>query len=116
MRRPETAFGAGLIALLALHVESGDLLPLFVVGPMTLGFALYALFTHGARSRTIRYVSYAVFVGEILFLYGETVASLLGTAGFFLAVGVTLTLIAGGIYWAERRFKRRAAIEEKADG
>lgn len=115
-RRPVTAFSAGLIALLALHVESGDLLPLLVVGPMTLGFALYALFIHGARSRTIRYVSYAVFVGEILFLYGETVASLLGTAGFFLAVAVTLTLIAGGIYWAERRFKRRAANEEQADG
>lgn len=115
-RRPTTAFGAGLIALLALHVESGDLLPLLVVGPMTLGFALYALFTHGARSRTIRYVSYAIFVGEIFFLYGETVASLLGTAGFFLAVGVTLTLIAGGIYWAERRFKRRAANKEQADG
>jgi len=115
-RRPATAFGAGLIALLALHVESGDLLPLLVVGPMTLGFALSALFAHGARSRTIRYVAYALFVGEILFLYGETVASLLGTAGFFLAVGVTLTLIAGGIYWAERRFKRRAGEKERADG
>jgi uncharacterized membrane protein len=115
-RRPATAFGAGLIALLAMHVESDDLLPLLVVGPMTLGFALYALFTHGARSQAIRYVSYAVFVGEILFLYAETVATLLGTAGFFLAVGVTLTLIAGGIYWAERRFKRRAANREQADG
>jgi uncharacterized membrane protein len=114
--RPGTAFGAGLIALFALHVESGDLLPLLVVGPMTLGFALYALFTHGARSRTIRYVSYAVFVGEILFLYAETVASLLGTAGFFLAVGVTLTLIAVGIYWVERRFKRRAEKGEHGDG
>ncbi|MBO6640515.1 MAG: DUF2157 domain-containing protein [Roseitalea sp.] len=115
-RRPGTAFGAGLIALLALHVESEDLLPLLVVGPMTLGFALYALFTHGARSQAIRYPSYVVFVGEILFLYGETVASLLGTAGFFLAVGLTLTLIAGGIYWAERRFRRRTAREEQADG
>ncbi|MCR9122477.1 MAG: DUF2157 domain-containing protein [Phyllobacteriaceae bacterium] len=115
-RRPATAFGAGLIALLALHVESDDLLPLLVVGPMTLGFALYALFTHGARSQAIRYVSYAVFVGEILFLYAETVATLLGTAGFFLVVGVILTLLAGGIYWAERRFKRRAANRGQADG
>ncbi|WP_306117869.1 MULTISPECIES: DUF2157 domain-containing protein [unclassified Roseitalea] len=107
LRRPRAgaAFGLGVFALFALHTEAGDLLPLIVVGPMTLAFALFALFAHGARSRPIRYAGYVLFVGETLFLYAETVATLLGTAGFFFAVGLTLTAIALVIYVAERRFR-----------
>lgn len=104
--RAGAAFGCGLFALAVLHAETGDLLPLLAVGPLTLAFALLVLLAHGARSAPIRWAGYVVFVGEILFLYGETVASLLGTAGLFFAVGVTLTLIALVIVRFERRLER----------
>lgn len=106
--RAAWAFAAGLLALFALHGESfGEgLMPLIIVGPMTLAFTLFALFTHGARSAPIRYTGYVVFVGEILFLYGETVATLLGTAGFFLVIAVVLSLIALVILIVERRLKK----------
>jgi len=100
------ALGAGLLAIVVLHLESGTLLPLLIVGPLALVYALFVLFAFGARSATIRWIGYVLFVGEILLLYGATVATLLGTAGFFLVVGVTLTVLAAAIYAYERRVRR----------
>ncbi len=103
------AFAAGTAALIALHLESEDLLPLLVVGPVTLAFALFVLFAFGARSVAIRWFGYVLFVGEIMVLYEATVATLLGTAGLFLVIGLTLTLLALGIYVFERRVRRANA-------
>ena len=108
------ALGVGLAAVIALHLESEGLLPLLVVGPMTLIYALFVLFAFGARSAPIRWVGYVLFIGEILVLYGATVATLLGTAGLFLVVGLTLTVLAVVIYVFERRFRR--PVEGGADG
>ncbi|MEQ8401439.1 MAG: DUF2157 domain-containing protein [Roseitalea porphyridii] len=110
---PAIGFALGVGALAVLHAESETLLPLIVVGPLALAFALFALFAHGAASRPIRYLAYALFVGEILFLYAATVATLLGTAGFFFAIGPMLTVLAAVIYASEQRFRRRAAGSER---
>ena len=123
LRRPGGAYGyasrpglpmatdCALIALVGIVLMHGNLEAFSVIllaGPVTLAFALFVLFVHGAEHRRLRYFAYALFGVETFYVYVQTVISLLGTAGFFLIVGVTLTALAFGIRHFERRFKRHA--------
>lgn len=104
---PARAFAIGLFALLGLHGEAGDLFPVWFSGLSGVALALAALFWHGAASRGLRFAGYALFVGEVLWLYGTTVYSLLGTAGFFFLLGLFLTAGALGITVFEKRIAAR---------
>jgi uncharacterized membrane protein len=100
-------FFLGLVACAFLHGELGDDTGLIIAGSMTIIYVLALLYAHGRDNRLIRYLCYAIFVGEILLIYGETVFSMLGTSGFFLVLAVVLVIVALAVYALERRLKRK---------
>jgi len=108
-------FALGLVAIVFLHGELGDedagLVVAAVIGIL---FSVVALYIHGRDWRAVRYISYVLFVGEILLVYGETVFSMLGTSGFFLVLAVVLTLVAIIVYRLERRM-RKPRVKEAGD-
>ncbi|MCI5073770.1 DUF2157 domain-containing protein [Oricola sp.] len=104
-------FALGLIALAFLHGELQSDGGLILASSLAVVFVLVALFAHGRDRRVIRYISYVIFVGEIFVVYGSTVYSMLGTSGFFLALGLVLAVIAFAVYRLERLWKARKARE-----
>lgn len=98
-------FLLGLLAVAFLHGELDGDAGLIVASLAGVVFVLAALFAHGRDNQFIRYVSYVVFVGEILTVYGSTIYSMLGTSGFFLALGIVLALIALVVYRLEKRWR-----------
>lgn len=64
-----------------------------------------ALYLAGRDSRGLRWIAYLGFTFELCFLYLQTIGSMLGTAGFLLAVAVILGGLAFGIIRIERRMK-----------
>lgn len=127
LRRPDGAFGyesrpglpmatdcvlIALVGILLMHMNLETISEVLIAGPVTLAFALFVLFVHGASDRSLRYFGYALFGVETFYVYVETVVSLLGTAGFFLIVGATLTALAYGIRLFERRFKGDAEAQD----
>lgn len=107
--RPRTCFATMLVSLFALHIlfEKGDALAI----PAALGIiaSLVALHAHGASNRAMRYVAYTLFGAEVALLYLVTLSSLLSTSGFFLAVGLFLSLLAVFIWRFEARFAKEAS-------
>lgn len=106
-RRAGRQFALGLLAIAFLHGELSDDVGLIVVSSLAVLYVLIALYCYGRDRQAIRYISYVVFAGEILVVYGETVYSMLGTSGFFLALGVVLAIVAFAVYRLERRWKAR---------
>ena len=106
-KRAGRQFALGLLAIAFLHGELSDDAGLIVVSSLAVLYVLIALYSYGRDRQAIRYVSYVVFAGEILVVYGETVYSMLGTSGFFLALGLVLAVIAFAVYRLERRWKAR---------
>jgi uncharacterized membrane protein len=76
---------------------------IIVVGIIVFAGIAAALVCAGRQSRALRWVAYLGFACELLFLYVETIGSMLGTAGFFLAAGIALGLLALLIIRVERR-------------
>jgi len=111
-KRAGRQFALGLLALAFLHGELSDDAGLIVVSSLAVLYVLIALYSYGRDRQAIRYISYVVFVGEILVVYGETVYSMLGTSGFFLALGMVLAVIAFAVYRLERRWKARGKGEK----
>jgi uncharacterized membrane protein len=108
-------FALGLVAIVFLHGELGDEnAGLVVAAVMGILFSVVALYIHGRDWRAVRYISYVLFVGEILLVYGETVFSMLGTSGFFLVLALVLTLVAIVFYRLERRM-RKPRVKEAGD-
>jgi uncharacterized membrane protein len=108
-------FVIGLVAIAFLHGEFGDDAGLILASSMAVLFVLAVLYAHGRDNRTIRYVCYALFAGEVLVVYGETVYSLLGTSGFFLVLGLVLAAIAFAVNRLERRWRKKATAAGEAD-
>lgn len=109
-------FIAGLVAIAFLHGEFDGDAGLILASGMAVLFVLGVLYAHGRDNRLIRYVCYALFAGEVLVVYGETVYSLLGTSGFFLVLGLVLAAIAFVVHRLERRWRRKAAGAGKEAG
>lgn len=84
-------------------------------GPMLLttlvAFAgiVAALLMRGKQSALMRWVAYAAFTIELVFLYLVTLGTMIDTAGLFLFSGVALAAIAFFILRFERRFKGEPA-------
>ncbi|GAB4351239.1 MAG: DUF2157 domain-containing protein [Oricola sp.] len=109
-------FGTGLVAIAFLHGELDGDAGLVVASSMAVLFVLVVLYAHGRDNRFTRYVCYALFAGEVLVVYGETVYSLLGTSGFFLVLGLVLAAIAFAVHRLERRWRSRAGrVREAGD-
>ncbi len=67
-----------------------------------------ALYLAGRESRALRTVAYTGFGLELCFIYAVTISTMLGTAGFFLASGAVLGIIAIVIIRVERRIRTSA--------
>jgi uncharacterized membrane protein len=64
----------------------------------------------------VRYLAYVVFAGEILYLAGETVGSIIGTSGFFLICGVLVAIAAWLVIRLERRFSHHGGPHSDRQG
>ena len=81
-----------------------DKLPLIAVAAATLAGSVIAIALSGRDNGAVRYLAYFVFASEILYLAGETIGSIIGTAGFFLVAGVLVAIAAWLVIQLERRF------------
>ncbi|PST20359.1 DUF2157 domain-containing protein [Rhizobium sp. JAB6] len=81
-----------------------DKLPLVIVAATTLASSVVAISLSGRDNGAVRYLAYFVFACEILYLAGETIGSIIGTAGFFLVAGMVVAIAAWLVIQLERRF------------
>lgn len=93
-----------LLGLLVLHAEFDDVSDRLVLGVITLGSAIAGIALSGKENGAVRYLGYAAFAAETLYLASETIGSIIGTSGFFLVSGVVVALIAWAVIALERRF------------
>jgi uncharacterized membrane protein len=81
------------------------------LGLATLAAAVTAIALCGRDNGAVRYLAYAVFAAEMLYLASETIGSILGTSGFFFISGLLVAAVAWVVIRLERRFsgERREA-------
>ncbi len=101
-----------LLGLLALHSEFGGVADRMAVGIVTLGAAIAGIALSGKQNGAVRYLGYAAFAAETLYLASETIGSIIGTSGFFLVSGLVVALIAWAVIALERRLARNATKAE----
>ncbi len=100
-----------IIGLAALHVELDGVGPNVAVSAVTLAVSLAGIGIAGRMNGAVRYLGYAVFAGETLYLASETLGSILGTSGFFLISGIVVALIAWIVIRLEKRLSAKPAVE-----
>lgn len=93
-----------LSALGSLHVTASGSLATAVVAIAILAFCIAAIVLEGRGNGAVRYLAYAAFASEILYLSYETIDSILGTAAFFLLAGIIVAVVAFVVVRLERRF------------
>ena len=104
------SFLLGLCGLILYQVDASDLfgngtdrlveaVPAILAG----AFAVLAIALEGRDNGAIRYLGYAVFAGEILYLSMEVAGTMIDTSGLFLLSGFFL----GGVAWLVIRMERR---------
>ncbi|AGB70998.1 MULTISPECIES: DUF2157 domain-containing protein [Rhizobium] len=91
-----------------------DKLPLVIVAAATLASSVIAIALTGRDNGAVRYLAYFVFACEILYLAGETIGSIIGTAGFFLVAGLLVAIAAWVVIQLERRFSGNREQETRA--
>ena len=101
--------GGFLTAMWALQVIFSDSASLILCALVTFGGIAAVLAGSAGESRGLRWLAYAGFTIEIGFVYIQTIGSMIGTAGLFLASGLALGIAAYVIIRVERRFTARAA-------
>lgn len=97
-------FGVVSIGLLLLHFEISDGPRLIALGLATLAISVAAIALCGRDNGAVRYLAYAVFAAEILYLASATIGSIIGTSGFFLISGLLVAVVAWLVIRLERRF------------
>ena len=101
------AFVAFLIGIGVLHVEYDDPGGRLAIGIVTMAGCVAAIALGGRDNGAVRYLAYAVFALEILYLASETIGSILGTSGFFLVSGLVVALTAWIVITLEKRMSRK---------
>jgi len=101
-----------LLGLLALHDEFGGMADRLFLGVVTLVSAIAGIALSGRDNGAVRYLGYATFAVETLYLASETIGSIIGTSGFFLVAGLVVAMIAWAVIALERRFSRNATGAE----
>jgi uncharacterized membrane protein len=101
----------GLIGFLAGVIvvqlqTAGDAVPAFAIAAAVgLAGIVAAVVLAGRESRGLRWIAYTGFAIELCMIYMVMIQDMLGTAGFFLAAGVILGLLAFAIIRIEKRMK-----------
>lgn len=95
-----------LLGLLVLHFEFDAVGERLFVGIVTLSAALAGIAFSGKANGAVRYLGYAAFAAETLYLASQTIGSIIGTSGFFLVAGLVVALIAWAVIALERRFSQ----------
>ena len=85
-----------------------------IAGALTLAGIVVAVILAGRESRGLRWIAYVGFAVELCLIYVVMIQDMLGTAGFFLAAGVILGLLALAIIRIERRMKEPRLSEGAA--
>lgn len=108
------AFYALVLALLGLglnQVEAADIfgagspsMPALLLAMLAAGFSVAAIALAGRDNGAVRYLGYAAFAVELLYLSLDLAGSMIGTSGLFLFSGVFLALIAWLVIRLEKRF------------
>jgi uncharacterized membrane protein len=106
------SFALAILGLAALHAETSGFAQETVLGATTLAVALGGIAIAGRLNGAVRFLGYAVFAAETLYLAFETLGSMLGTSGFFLISGLVVGLIA----WLVIRVEKRLSAQTVAEG
>ncbi|AOF91922.1 DUF2157 domain-containing protein [Sinorhizobium sp. RAC02] len=101
-----------IVGLFVLHAEFDDIGDRLFLGIITLVAAIAGIALSGKENGAVRYLGYATFAAETLYLASETIGSIIGTSGFFLVSGLVVALIAWGVIALERRFSQAATKAE----
>lgn len=101
-----------VLGLLVLHAEFDNMANRLFLGIITLTAAIAGIVLSGKENGAVRYLGYATFAAETLYLASETIGSIIGTSGFFLVSGLVVALIAWAVIALERRFSK---AETKAE-
>ncbi len=102
------SFLLAVIGLFLLHVELDASKWVLALGVVTLAASVLAIALQGRDNGAVRYLAYAVFAVEILYLGSVTVGSILGTSGLFLCSGLFVAAVAWIVIRLERRFAGKA--------
>lgn len=102
---PVHALIAFLVAMVALQIDIEDRngSGFVLAAAATFAGVAAAVMLFGRESRGLRWIAYAGFGVELCLVYAVMVGSMLGTAGFFLAAGLALGLMAFLIIRVEKR-------------
>ncbi|PYE88134.1 DUF2157 domain-containing protein [Phyllobacterium leguminum] len=105
---------AALIALAMEQFEdiAQDANGQVMFGILILGVSIGALMLAGRRNASVRWIAYATFSLEVLYLAFVTVGTLVGTSGFFLTAGILLLLLAVFVARMERRLHENSPKAE----
>lgn len=105
------SFALALLGFTALQYEAVGLTMEVATGASTLLVALLGIALAGAQNGAVRYLGYAAFAGELLYLAFETLGTMLGTSGFFLISGLVVACIAWLVIRIEGHMARTRQTE-----
>lgn len=108
------SFALAVLGLLALQVGADGVGPEIVLGTLTLAVAIGAIALAGRMNGAVRFLGYAVFSVETLYLASETLGTILGTSGFFLISGFVVAAVAWLVIRLERRLSTKNPPEARA--
>ncbi|MGJ8570932.1 MAG: DUF2157 domain-containing protein [Hoeflea sp.] len=108
-----SAYGAvlllGGLGLVQLDLGEVGLAGEMAFSALVLVASVVLLAVAGGDNRLIRRVAYFAFACETLYVVGETLGSLLGSAGFLFIGGLVLAVMAFAMMKIEKRFKKSEA-------
>lgn len=91
------------------YSDNGHLLNSALPAGMTAAMAVLAIALEGRDNGAVRYLGYAVFAAEVLYLSMAVVGTMIGTSGLFLLSGLFLA----GVAWLVIRLEKRFATVKK---
>lgn len=106
------SFALAILGLAALHGEADDLSESTFISAAMLAVSIGGIVIAGRTNGAVRFLGYAAFSLEILYLAFETLGSIIGTAGFFLLSGLVVAAIAAMVVWLEKRLAARRPVKE----
>lgn len=93
--------------LLQINVYDDSRLAMVLMVLFVLSAIVGLLIWRGGASAPLRWLCYSAFAFQVLYLYVETIGSLIGTAGFFLLLALFVLAIAGLVLLTERLLAKR---------
>jgi uncharacterized membrane protein len=93
------------VIIIQLELTDADSAGFAIASAIGLAGIVAAVMFAGRESRGLRWIAYIGFALELCLIYGVMIQDMLGTAGFFLAAGVILGLLAFAIIRIEKRMK-----------